>query len=281
MPIDRITDATVSWGEEDMGRAGAIVSLDYQGNLAVTRGLVRSEDGARSTPSDPEKGEGENQKGNGAYSETLLEELSAHRTLALQETLAAKPEAALTAFLHALVLRTFFGEHHETCVNIRPVSLNFGSHAEGIGESAAAAAMSERHRTWAEELPPKDGLWDWLSGLGRKRQLELLAYCTARTVNAVCSRRYGDNADRFEQAETLVNAVSLDMSKWWQVTRQSYLDRVTKQHIVDAVSQAVTVQAGENIAAMKKAAMAAKAEELLAGSGWLPEPLRTKPSAQG
>ena len=281
--IDRITPATLHWSEEDMGRAGVIVSLDYQGNVTITRGLVRPEDGARPAPSDPEEveGDGERPKKNGAYSEALLEELSSQRTVALQETLAAKPEVALTALLNALVIRTFFGEHLETCVGIRLTPVNLGSHAEGIGESSAAMAMADRHNKWAEDLPPKDGLWDWLSKLGRKRQLELLAYCIARTVNAVRSRRYGDSADRFEQAETLATTLSLDMSKWWQVTRQSYLDRVTKQHIVDAVSEAISVQAGENIATMKKAAMAAKAEELLTGSRWLPEPLRTRLSAQG
>ena len=40
-------------------------------------------------------------------------------------------------------------------------------------------------------------------------------------------------------------------------------------------ADAVTTQAAENIARMKKAAMAARAEELLAGTRWLPEPLRT------
>ena len=63
--------------------------------------------------------------------------------------------------------------------------------------------------------------------------------------------------------------------------RETYLDRVTKQQILDAVSEAVSGQAAENIATLKKAAMAARAEELFAGSGWLPEPLRTRSPAHG
>jgi len=146
--------------------------------------------------------------------------------------------------------------------------------AEYISDSPAARALAERHETWAGELPQADELWDWLSGLGRKQQLELLAYCTARTINAVKCRRYRNDGDRLVQAETLGEAVSLDMSKWWQPTRASYFDRVTKQQIVEAVAEAVSPEAAENIVTMKKAAMVAKAEEMLSGTGWLPELLR-------
>ncbi len=56
---------------------------------------------------------------------------------------------------------------------------------------------------------------------------------------------------------------------------ESYLGRVTKGRIVEAVRQARGDAAAERITSLKKAEMATAAEELLAGTGWLPEPLRT------
>jgi ParB family chromosome partitioning protein len=50
---------------------------------------------------------------------------------------------------------------------------------------------------------------------------------------------------------------------------------VTKARILGAVREAKGEQAAQLIDHLKKGEMAEKAEVLLAGSGWLPEPLRT------
>jgi ParB family chromosome partitioning protein len=69
--------------------------------------------------------------------------------------------------------------------------------------------------------------------------------------------------------------VALDVAKDWTPTVDSYLGRVTKAHIVEAVSEGVSEDAARRIADMKKPDMAQTAEQLLAGSGWLPPVLRT------
>jgi ParB family chromosome partitioning protein len=50
---------------------------------------------------------------------------------------------------------------------------------------------------------------------------------------------------------------------------------VTKARILQAVREARGGQAAQLIEHLKKGEMAERAQELLAGSGWLPEPLRT------
>lgn len=72
----------------------------------------------------------------------------------------------------------------------------------------------------------------------------MLAHCASLTVNAVRTPR--------------------------QCTHESeanYLGRVSKERIVLAVREAVSVQAAENIASMKKQAMAEAAEAAVAGKG--------------
>src|SRR3546814_7218187 len=61
----------------------------------------------------------------------------------------------------------------------------------------------------------------------------------------------------------------------WSPTIGNYLGRVTKARILAAVREAKGARAGDRIEHLKKAEMAEQAETLLAGSGWLPEPLRT------
>jgi len=78
----------------------------------------------------------------------------------------------------------------------------------------------------------------------------------------------------------LAEAVGLDMTAaGWAPTAENYLGRVTKARILQAVREAKGQQAAQLIDHLKKPEMAKEAERLLAGTGWLPEPLRT-PGAQ-
>lgn len=65
----------------------------------------------------------------------------------------------------------------------------------------------------------------------------------------------------------------------WQADARSYLGRVTKARILDAVAEAVGAEAAERLAGLKKAQMVEAAEGLLAGTGWLPRHLRTEAAA--
>jgi ParB family transcriptional regulator, chromosome partitioning protein len=75
-------------------------------------------------------------------------------------------------------------------------------------------------------------------------------------------------------------ATALDMAHWWEPTAAGYLGRVSKPLILEAVTEGVGAQAAANIANLKKGEMAAKAESLLKGKGWLPELLRTGSAAE-
>lgn len=74
--------------------------------------------------------------------------------------------------------------------------------------------------------------------------------------------------------DRLATALSLDMAAWWQPTANSYLGRLSKPLILQAATEGVTAQAAANIASLKKAEMAARAEWLLTGTNWLPPLLR-------
>jgi ParB family transcriptional regulator, chromosome partitioning protein len=131
-------------------------------------------------------------------------------------------------------------------------------------------------RWWLLRLPQTaEGLWNWLLNAEQETVFNLLAYCTACTVNAVRGPHEPEQSARMIHTDQLARALNLDMAQWWQPTTASYLGRVPKIRVLEAVTEAVSAQTADTIAGMKKAAMAQAAEERLAGTGWLPPILRT------
>jgi len=103
--------------------------------------------------------------------------------------------------------------------------------------------------------------------------MRLLAHCVAASVYAV-QQRWDTKRRSLGMVDTLAAAVSLNMAAYWRPTVSSYLGRVTKAHIAQAVQEGVSIEAAERISGLKKEPMAKAAEELLAGTGWLPILLR-------
>jgi ParB family chromosome partitioning protein len=279
--LQRLAAKREQWSERDKSRSGAIVSIGPDGVLQTTLGLVREAEDKRlrkKTVQPPERSP--SRDASNGYTAALLRDLSAHRTAAIREELAGQPDVALSALVHALVLRTFFGPEHATCINIRPTHIDLGPFAEEVGQSSATKAMAERHKRWAEQLPDVGSLWQWVAAQSRETKLDLLAYLTACAIDAV-HRQDGGTSERPAQADLLAEALSLDMLRWWRPTRASYLSRVSKECIMQAVAEAGSQQAAQGIAGLKKDAMAARAEQLLEPTTWLPAPLRTQPNGRG
>ena len=125
-------------------------------------------------------------------------------------------------------------------------------------------------------LPEEPGdLWDALGALDTQQQQALFAHCVSLTVNAV-NEAYNRRPRAVAHADHLAEVVSLDLAATgWVPSVDNFLGRVTKARILDAVSKARGEDQACRIEQLKKGDMAAQAEHLLAGSGWLPEPLRT------
>ena len=66
------------------------------------------------------------------------------------------------------------------------------------------------------------------------------------------------------------------MADWWTPTAGSYLAQVPKARIVEAVTEAVSIEKAAPLAKLKKGEAVAAAEALLQGTRWLPSPLRAR-----
>jgi len=293
----------------DVARAGAFISITQDGQLRIERGYVRPEDeapvalepevdapdmGSNAKPDATHlhsHGDDGHEHGNDRaaasahrdedeelftpLSDRLMTELSAHRTLGLRQALAEHPEIAFVAALHALTLKAFYHYGSDSCLDLDIKSVSFGAQAPGLSDSACAAAITMRHEDWSGVLPKESGdLWDVLLTWDRERQAWLFAHVVSLSANAV-HEAWNRRPRALAHADRLAVEVGLDMAAaGWRPTVDTYLGRVTKARILGAVAEAKGQAAADRLAHLKKGDMATEAETLLAGSNWLPEPLR-------
>ena len=207
----------------------------------------------------------------------LTTELTAHRTLALRRALGENPEVAFLALLHAMCLKLFYRYAADSCLDLDLCSVSVGERGPyGLGDSELVRSLDQRHQQWATILPkePQD-LWETPTGFDLDSKAALFAHCVATSVNAAYDP-YNRRPRALAHADKLAEALDLDMAAaGWQATVDAYLGRVTKARILAAVREARGEDAARRLEGMKKDDMAKVAEGLLAGSGWLPEPIRT------
>lgn len=305
--IAAIEERPVSYDPVDIARAGAFVSIDGSGRLRVERGYVRPEDEASLTEPDVPDQENENEtsaspssalvaskavapNGGAVQSEPaededeglrplpdkLLTELTAYRTLALREAVGNDPGVAFRAALHVLCLKLFYHYGSDSCLEIESKSVAFGAQAPGLGDTPLATKVNARHHDWSQQLPADPGdLWDALTTFDAGTQQRLFAHCVSLTINAV-HEAWSRRPRAIAHADRLVHVLSLDIAATgWTPTVDNFFGRVTKARIIEAVREAKGAEQAKRIEQLKKGDLAREAEQMLAGSGWLPQPLRT------
>jgi ParB family transcriptional regulator, chromosome partitioning protein len=256
---------------DQLAISGAVVTIDSQGKLRIERGLLKAEDAkrfARLPPTDPEGASPPAR----VHSAVLIRRLTAHRTLALQAMLAERPNLALVALTHRLVLHTFFarGRSEHSALQIGVTDVELRQHAPDMEGCKAFAALEDRRKGLQAALPTEvETLFDWLLRQSQSTLWEFFAFCVALTLNTVQS----DESPH--AARNLARAAGLDMRDYWTPTADAYLARVSRTRILEAVAQALTPEAVAPLVKMKKVPLAQAAEALIGGTRWLPELLRT------
>ncbi|TWB18436.1 ParB family chromosome partitioning protein [Nitrospirillum amazonense] len=300
----KLDDRPRRFGADEMARAGCFVSIGPDGVLRVDRGFVRPEDEAQPEPvAEAEFAAGGDDDGTAAppalpvaagvdetitqdleaeedglkpLPERLVMELTAYRTLALRDAMAQDPDTAFIAVLHVLCLQTFYSRGTDSCLQISARSPSFMVQPPGLTDSAPAQSIQARQENWAKQLPQEPGdLWGVLVGFDSDSMASLFAHCAALTIHAVLSSV--EHSPAFQRnADRLANVLQLDLaSVGWAPTTGNYLGRVTKARIIEAVTEAKGEAVARRIDHLRKPDMVEQAEQLLAGTGWLPVPLRS------
>ena len=313
--IAPLVSRPLTYDDGEVAIAGAFVSIDVDGALHIERGFVRPEDEPVELAEDADAEEDVGAGGGDRIgeiaandnvvsgeespdeedpddllrplSDSLVADLTAHRTLALRDAVASSPMVAFAAILHALVLETFYTYATSgSCLGIAMRANRLIGYGTGLNDTVSAKSIQARHECWSARLPDDSGdLWAALATFDADEQAAIFAHCVSFGIDAVWepATRYNEGrvsaravANRIEHSHILARAANLDMvAAGWAATVANYLGRVTKPQILAAVEEACGADVAGRLGGMKKPEMASAAEELLQGKGWLAKPLRT------
>ncbi|MBY5286873.1 ParB/RepB/Spo0J family partition protein [Pseudomonas aeruginosa] len=281
--LQDVEDALQGYAPEVRDVAGAIVTIDRNGEAVIHRGLLReAEAKALRTLEKLRRGLGntEGEAANGEHesnddapkaaslSDRLAQRLSAHRTAALQIEVARHPHVALAALVHGMVQTVLQPDAYGDGLPLG-VRLTAQDRLEGMApdwpESPAAVALRELQRVAGESLPEDSAeLFAALLAKSQDELVRLLAVCVASTVDVVTPR-----ATPHQPGEELAQAVGLDMAAWWKPTAEGYFKHVPKAVVLQAVGE-FAPESVTRLAKLKKADIASEAERLADGTGWMP-----------
>ena len=282
--IDEIeSQQTAAFDADTKVQCGTIVTIGPDGEPQLICGLLRKEDAAQLAHG---HNEAEAEQTSAApssdqpqgYSATLVETLTTVKTAAIAAELTQQPKVALAAVVHALVLSQFsldlrlYGSRG--CLQINSTIPNLAQAAD----SPAIQALSEQKTAWLQRLPKTPlAIWKWLTEESTDTLLSLLAFCAALSLNAIKTKNDA-SAERIHHADALATALHIDMRHWFTPTADNFFSKVSKPHILEAMTEAGKAPYSNAPAKMKKGPLADLAEKTLAGTGWLPAPIRVAPA---
>ncbi|MBP6781824.1 MAG: ParB N-terminal domain-containing protein, partial [Ottowia sp.] len=252
--LQALEDGLQGYASNVKAAAGAIVTIDRNGEAVIHRGLMReaeakalrtlerlrqgfSGEGDAENDEEGEDGDDDRQPKTAVMSDRLAQRLSAHRTAALQIEVARHPQAALAAVVHGMVQTVLQESRYGRSRDPLPlgVGLKVQDRLEGMApdwpHSAAAVALRELQQVTGDALPQDSAeLFAALLAMEQGELVKLLAMCVASTVDVVTPR-----ATPLQPGKELAQAVGLDMVAWWKPTAEGYFQHVPKAAILDAV----------------------------------------------
>ncbi len=287
--LQALEDSLQDYSPNVKAAAGAVVTIDRNGEAVIHRGLLREAEAkalrtlerlrqgfAEGEAANDDEGDTTDEAKAPAMSDRLAQRLSAHRTAALQIEVARHPQVALAALVHGMVQAVLQASHygHDLPLGVR---LTAQDRLEGMApdwpESSAAVALRELQQAWAGKLPENSAeLFAALLAMEQGELVKLLAVCVASTVDVVTPR-----ATPHQPGKELAQAVGLDMAAWWQPSAEGYFRHVPKAAILQAVGEYAPEHV-TRLAKLKKVDIASEAERLADGTGWMPAMLAAENS---
>lgn len=291
---DAIVDSLLEVHPDEREHVGAFVCLTQYGKVEVTRNIIRKENRAKVKAATAQAGGseagGEEQPApKSAHSEKLVARLTANKTAIMRDSIMPHVdtgELALAVIVFHMLCEDMSAD---TFAHAGPLTMTtrHPHPAQHDSDLEYSRAWTRADKCENELLDPiramlaeVDGLtadrvkalWAYLAPLPVSHLMKLLAVCVANRVDVTVGGKYATPPSQFLEPIFLNNGMIA--THYWQPTRANYLDHVSKPQIIAAVTEACGADAAAELASMKRDAAATRAEELLAGTGWLPAPLR-------
>jgi ParB family chromosome partitioning protein len=273
-----------TFSDEVKKSAGAIVSIGYNGQIDIDRGLVKPDDrkmaekvskqsiGGRKAPATRKTGE---------LSLAAVQRLQAECGKIIAGNLTSTPTIAIALLTAQLADKAFYAnqgyEGPRTWVNI---SRDFtgrmpGNLAKEIEQTSAAVEFARLEKSWRDRLPKKrSDARAWILAQDAETVQQLLAFLVAREIDVVDQSAGAKNG-----IVDLAAAAGVDLAQQWQPTAE-WLATLPKQ-VVLAMAQDAGADA-TTLATLNKQPRAKLAEAAIKvfPAGWLPKPLRPVAAAK-
>jgi ParB family transcriptional regulator, chromosome partitioning protein len=242
--------------------AGAVITIGSDGKLEVIRGLVKPED-------EPEQDLSPKSEARPEFSAALLESLTEHKSAAISANLAQRPDIALAVVVHTLASGIFHMSGSGSSLQLSAKVTYFREESKGADE------LEHIRNGWLEQIPGDEAaLWEWCLSQDQTTLLDLLAFCAAVAVNAVRTKQDRSEPPRIAHANALAHALGLDMPAWFTPTAVNFFSRIGRSTVIAALTEAKGIPVKRSWQKLKKSELAALAEREIAGTSWLPQPVR-------
>lgn len=268
-----------AWTDESKAAAGVIVTIGFNGQTEIKRGLVRPQDRKAATAAAGEvevKSGGKKINVPGELSFAAIQRLQAEATGILRPEVAALPRTALALLAAELAGRELYdysidyGSAQRRWVHVtRDASgrMNGGIRV-AMEQSPAGQRFEAIEADWRGRLPKKKAEFraflllqdfDFIA--------KLLAFLAARELDVV-----DISVDAKQGVVDLAMAAQVNLAAHWKPTEE-WLTTLPKAVIIAMVTEAAGETAAAPLANLKKDQLPHAAIGLLP-AGWLPKPLR-------
>lgn len=280
--LDALRESHQSWDTAEMAHAGAVVTIDRNGEPIITRGLIKRADlkaMRKIRPSETASGDDTDADAQSpdtvrerapALPKSLVERLTAARTRALRSELAGSPHIALALTVHALIRRSAArSDVPGLAIAISPIGFDDGDRFEQARTEASAAYAN------ADLLQ--------LSRQPAEKLVALLALFVAEALD-VTHDGASPGAERTQAtSDELAAVLDLDMSRFWEASAE-FWEKTPKAFTLEALSAGPTMASLSEkarkaklaaLTKMKRTELARVAQRQL--KNWLPDVLITPP----
>ena len=269
--IEMLKESRLDTSGVDKSVAGAVVTINGT-SITVLRGMLRKSDLTAKNRNSVNGHDGDVKSTRAEVPESLMLNLSSHRTAAIQALMSTDPRVTLAVLAHKMAMSIFdkYNTSSPLKISLTQNRALLEKNAQGFSQSRAAATLDAQKQVWQERLPEDPNEWfTWLLNQPQDVVLSLIVFATAQCMDALQGR-----SESNDDAQHVARALTLDMADWWAPTPETYLGFVPKAKLIDMVSESCGAQEAGAMIKMKKDEAIAFASARVEGKRWLPMPLR-------
>lgn len=294
--IETLRQSARDWDQDLIAHAGVVLSISHDGDVQATLGVIRSSDEKtvkairKKKAAIAEAGEGESSESmidsetdaasadegfesEGRLPKSVIRDLSQARTRAIRLLLARDRDTALAVAVAAMLVRSVFRSDLS--------GIGVAAHPAQVGDTDAF--VETRSAILAHAPEQETEVLGWCLAQPCGTLLALLAVLVADCVDFVHEKGAPSDRRRNILADTLAEALGLDMRDFWQADA-GYWTRLPKAELLAALaespgladkSQKARDAAMTAHAKLKKDDLVARVDQAFAGTGYLPDLLAT------